>query len=79
MCCNHQTFGLQLLQENFMMQGNDGSPPEWPADRLLFSNDVFFCAWHIWRLLQHSASIVCGLDFNDPAYDGIHPSFYDRW
>ena len=48
------------------MQDAHGSPPEWQADRLLFMNDVYFCAKDILRLLQHrDAALACGMDFNE--------------
>ena len=56
--------GAACLNGRHPSQGPDGSKPEWPADRLLFINDVFFCAKDVWRLLQHSsADIACGMDF----------------
>ena len=40
--------------------------PAWPAERVIFLNDVFFCAHDVVRLLQHDADIVCGMDFDRP-------------
>ena len=38
--------------------------PAWPVDRLVFLNDVFFCAGDLFRLLQHvDADVACGMDF----------------
>eukprot|EP00803_Ostreobium_quekettii_P009670 evm.model.scf_943.3 EVM.evm.TU.scf_943.3 scf_943:37794-39458(+) len=39
------------------------SPPVGRWDKIVFINDVFFCAQDIIRLLQHDADIVCGMDF----------------
>jgi hypothetical protein len=55
-------------------------PPQrrgWPADRVLFINDAFFCAGGALRLLAHTlstgnatlpapADVACGLDFDRP-------------
>ena len=38
----------------------------WPADRVGFLNDVYFCAGGILRLLRHDADLACGLDFDRP-------------
>ena len=38
----------------------------WPADRIVFLNDVYFCARDTIRLLQHDGDMVCGLDFDRP-------------
>jgi hypothetical protein len=47
------------------LQGRGGKPREWEAERLLFINDVFFCAKDIIRLLQHTnVALTCGMDFN---------------
>lgn len=35
----------------------------WDVDKVVFVNDVFFCAHHIFRLARHDADIACGLDF----------------
>lgn len=40
--------------------------PAWPAERVIFLNDVFFCAHDVVRLLQHDADVVCGMDFDRP-------------
>lgn len=40
--------------------------PLWQADKVIFLNDVYFCARDIVRLLQHDADMVCGLDFDRP-------------
>lgn len=46
---------------------NRAMEPIWSSsfrwDKVIFINDVFFCAQDIIRLLQHDADIVCGLDF----------------
>ena len=42
------------------------SKPMWPADRIVFLNDVYFCARDTIRLLQHVGDMVCGLDFDRP-------------
>jgi alpha-1,3-mannosyltransferase len=38
----------------------------YPADYLVFINDVFFCAADVLRLMQHDADMVCGVDFDGP-------------
>ena len=61
-----------------LLQGQDGTPPAWPADRLLILNDVYFCHQGLIRLLRHtSAAIACGADFYIDPPGGI--VFYDLW
>ena len=46
-------------------QGQDGARAHWQVDRLLFLNDVYFCAQDTIRLLQHTGvDLACGMDFN---------------
>lgn len=46
------------------MQGPNGELPRWHADRLVFINDVYFCARDALRLLHHvSADLACSMDF----------------
>ena len=35
----------------------------WPPTKVLFMNDVYFCARDAVRLLLHKADIACGMDF----------------
>ncbi len=56
----------------------DLSMPAWVADRLVFINDVFFCAGDLIRLLQHDdADMACGMDFiswkSPPSTNDIQP------
>lgn len=56
----------------------DLSAPAWPADRLVFVNDVFFCAGDLMRLLQHEdTDMACGMDFigwkSPPSTNDIQP------
>jgi len=44
--------------------------------RVLWLNDIFWCAEDMARLLQHKADIVCGLDYT--LAEGA-PIFYDIW
>lgn len=46
--------------------GKARAKPMWPAERVVFLNDVFFCARDVVRLLQHRADMVCGMDFDRP-------------
>lgn len=60
------------------VQMPDLSAPAWPADRLVFVNDVFFCAGDLMRLLQHGdADVACGMDFmawkDPPSSNDIQP------
>ena len=52
-----------------------------PFDRVVFLNDVVFCAEDVLRLLWLSAaanaSMVCGLDYDDVNRRG--PQLYDTW
>lgn len=56
-------------------QSQQHSP--WPADSVVFLNDVYFCASGVLRLLHHDADLACGLDFN--GHDNNAPIFYDAW
>lgn len=38
--------------------------PVWAADKVVFLNDVYFCARDVVRLLHHDADIACGMDFD---------------
>ena len=60
------------------VQMPDLSAPAWPADRLVFLNDVYFCAGDLIRLLQHGESdMACGMDFiawkSPPSTNDIQP------
>lgn len=35
----------------------------WIATKVVFINDVFFCAQHVLRLARHDADLACGMDF----------------
>ena len=58
------------------------SLPPPPFHRLLFLNDVLFCAedaLHLLSLAHHTrADLACGLDFDDPQRTHT-PRFYDTW
>ena len=43
----------------------------WPADRVVFLNDVYFCAKDVIRLLLHDADMACGMDFDRKKLDQI--------
>lgn len=45
-------------------------------DRVLWINDVLWCAQDMVRLLRHDADVACGLDLED---EGLGPAFYDIW
>lgn len=46
----------------------------WPADRVVFLNDVYFCTADVVRLLSHeSAHLACGMDFDRPRIDQMDP------
>ncbi len=66
---------VQLLDG---LQGLNGEPPQWHADRLVFINDVYFCARDAVRLLQHvSADLACSMDFlqwkDPPSTVNVYP------
>jgi len=46
-----------------------GAGAAWPARRVVFLNDVYFCARDVVRLLQHDADVACGLDFDRPTLE----------
>ncbi|BDA47686.1 probable alpha-1,3-mannosyltransferase CMT1 [Coccomyxa sp. Obi] len=55
---------MRNLATTKMRQGLKGELPQWHADRLVFINDVYFCARDAVRLLQHvSADLACSMDF----------------
>lgn len=59
------TPGRRLLWEERGADGSSSSSaPVWPAERVVFLNDVYFCARDVVRLLNHDADIACGLDFD---------------
>lgn len=43
----------------------------WEADKVIFANDVYFCARDAIRLLLHNADMSCGLDFDRKKLDQI--------
>ena len=40
-----------------------GKKAAWEASKVIFINDVAFCAKDAIRLASHNADIACGLDF----------------
>jgi alpha-1,3-mannosyltransferase len=48
------------------------------ADRVLFLNDMFFCANDVLRLALARADLACALDFAAATRDG-QPQFVDTW
>ena len=44
-------------------QTMESQPAAFPADRILYMNDVFVCARDFIRLMLHNADMVCALDF----------------
>ena len=65
-----QPAGLNATSETVaaasrVWRGGDEAP--FRADRVLFLNDVFFCAAGAARLLHHDADLACGMDFDRPA------------
>ena len=43
----------------------------WPADKVIFLNDVYFCARDAVRLLLHDADMACGMDFDRKKLDQV--------
>lgn len=43
----------------------------WPADKVIFLNDVYFCARDAVRLLLHDADMACGMDFDRKKIDQV--------
>lgn len=43
----------------------------WPADKVIFLNDVYFCARDAVRLLLHDADMACGMDFDRRKLDQV--------
>ncbi|BDA43762.1 Alpha-1,3-mannosyltransferase CMT1 [Coccomyxa sp. Obi] len=58
--------------------GKARAKPMWPAERVVFLNDVFFCARDVVRLLQHRADMVCGMDFDRPKLEEMPWEFQRR-
>ncbi|KAG1659131.1 hypothetical protein FOA52_013800 [Chlamydomonas sp. UWO 241] len=51
-------------------------------ERLVFINDVFFCARDVLRLVMHDQDLACGIDLSTEGQFGAHDrslSFYDSW
>ena len=70
-CSVSINFLLQITDRKLTAWGLPGgraksNKPMWPADRIVFLNDVYFCARDTIRLLQHDGDMVCGLDFDRP-------------
>ena len=42
-----------------------------PFKKIIFANDVFFCAQHVKRLLLHDANMACGMDFAETHSEGM--------
>ena len=57
---NSSWFGARSSQEKL-----------WPADKVLFFNDVYFCARDVIRLLLHKADMACGMDFDRRKIDQV--------
>ena len=66
MYCYHVQITDRKLTAWGLPSGRARSKPMWPADRVVFLNDVYFCARDTLRLLQHEGDMVCGLDFDRP-------------
>ncbi len=50
--------------DNATTSDYDGDHFVFKADKVVFLNDVYFCAQHIHRLLAHEeANLACGLDY----------------
>eukprot|EP00210_Caulerpa_lentillifera_P008017 g7654.t1 len=48
-----------------MIQWSRDDSTPWKAQKVVFINDVYFCAQHILRLLLHKdEDVVCGMDFS---------------
>ena len=58
------TSGRRLLWEAQDAEPSSSSAPVWAAERVVFLNDVYFCARDVVRLLNHDADMACGLDFD---------------
>ena len=58
-----ETSGRRLLWEQ-QEADSSSSAPVWAAERVVFLNDVYFCARDVVRLLNHDADMACGLDFD---------------
>lgn len=57
-----------------LFSARDTSNTMWHAQKIVFFNDVYFCAQDVFRLLQHKADMACGMDFDRPKIDGLpHP------
>jgi len=52
---------LEPLWEPVDIHRGKGVP--WPADRILYMNDVHVCAGDFVRLMLNPADMACGLDF----------------
>jgi len=48
-----------------------GVAAAWPADRIIFTNDVYLCVKDFVRLMLHRTDVACGLDYGDRSKDRI--------
>lgn len=50
---------------SWFMASDSSAAPLWHAEKIVFLNDVFFCARDVIRLLHHEdADMACGMDFD---------------
>lgn len=50
------------VPRSVMLARNSSGQLHWPATDIVFTNDVFFCAGDVIRLLMHQADLACGFD-----------------
>lgn len=60
----HRIAYLAKVRNHAMQPLYDKPHGTW--DRVVFMNDVIFCAEDVWELLTHKADMVCGLDYDTP-------------
>ena len=50
----------------------------WLADKIVFLNDVYFCARDVIRLLLHNVDMACGMDFDRRKLDQVPTQVYTQ-
>lgn len=58
--------------------GRSRSQKLWPADKIVFLNDVYFCARDVVRLILHNVDMACGMDFDRRKLDQVPIQVYTQ-
>ena len=61
----------EVGRNNSSWFGSRRSQKMWLADKIVFLNDVYFCARDVIRLLLHNVDMACGMDFDRRKLDQV--------